>query len=199
MSSDFDELIGREVDGAERERLRRAHDLLVAAGPPPELPPGLERPVRPQRADIIPFFPKRRYAAAAVAALAVAAAAFGGGYLVGHGDQGGFEAVRKVRLHGTGATPTALASIQLGKRDDDGNFPMLVKVSNLPELPPRGYYSLWLTRDGKPVAPCGTFRAHDETTSVTFTVAYSLKRFDGWVVTRQDPGKHQPGPPVLTT
>ena len=34
----FDDLIGEDVPAWERERLRRAHDLLVAAGPPPELP-----------------------------------------------------------------------------------------------------------------------------------------------------------------
>ncbi len=200
MSSEFDELVGDDVPAEERERLRRAHDLLVAAGPPPELPPELEQPVKPPPAVIIPYFPKRRYAAAAVLAAALAALAFGGGYVFGHSTTGGFSAVHKVRMQGTPAAPNALASIQIGHRDEDGNWPMLVKVSNLPKLPPRGYYTLWLTRKGKPIAPCGTFRAHGDKTSVTFTVAYSLKRFDGWVVTRQNPGQHEePGPAVLTT
>src|SRR5947207_753497 len=39
----FDELIGTEATGAERERLHHAHDLLVQAGPPPELPPSLQK------------------------------------------------------------------------------------------------------------------------------------------------------------
>ena len=86
-------------------------------------------------------------------------------------------------MHGTAAAPTALGSIQIGNRDEDGNWPMVVKVSNLAKLPPRGYYTLWLTRKGKPIAPCGIFRAHGDKTSVTFTVAYTLNRFDGWVVT----------------
>jgi len=34
---DFDELVGGDVTGDERERLRRAHELLVHTGPPPEL------------------------------------------------------------------------------------------------------------------------------------------------------------------
>ena len=36
---DFDALVGADVPGEERDRLRRAHELLVAAGPPPELAP----------------------------------------------------------------------------------------------------------------------------------------------------------------
>ena len=34
----FDELIGPDLPPDERERLRRVHELLVAAGPPPEMP-----------------------------------------------------------------------------------------------------------------------------------------------------------------
>ena len=199
MTHEFDELIGPDVPEDERERLRRTHDLLVAAGPPLELPPELEQPVKPPPAVLIPYFPRRRYAAAAVLAAALAALAFGGGYLVGHSTKSGFTAAFKVRMEGTAAAPNALASLQVGKRDADGNWPMLVKVSNLPQLPPHGYYTLWLTRKGKPVASCGTFRARGDKTSVTFTVAYALKRFDGWAVTRQNPGQHEPGPAVLTT
>src|SRR5206468_2040698 len=41
---DFDELVGGgDLEATERERLERVHDLLVAAGPPPELPPALEQ------------------------------------------------------------------------------------------------------------------------------------------------------------
>jgi len=199
MTPEFDDLIGGDVPAAERERLRRAHDLLVAAGPPAELPPELEHPVKPPPEIVIPYFPKRRYAAAAILAAALAAAAFGGGYLFGHSTNSGFSAAFKVRMHGTAATPDALAAIQVGKRDADGNWPMLVKVSNLPRLPAHGYYTLWLSRNGKPTAPCGTFRAHGATTGVTFTVAYTLKRFTGWVVTKQSPGHREPGPVVLTT
>lgn len=196
---DFDELVGVGLPDAERERLERAHNLLIAAGAPPELPPELRDPVRPPRPDIIPFFPRRRYAAAAVAAAAVAALAFGGGYLFGHTNRGGFEVAKNIRMHGTSITPSALAALQLGTRDGDGNWPMRVKISYLPQLPENGYYTLWLTRNGEPVAPCGTFRAHGDKTTVSFTVAYSLRRFDGWVVTRQLPGHHEPGPVVLTT
>ena len=40
----FDELVGAELPPSERERLRLVHDLLVAAGPPPELPKLLASP-----------------------------------------------------------------------------------------------------------------------------------------------------------
>ena len=37
MTPDFDELSAATSTPEERARLRRAHDLLLAAGPPPEL------------------------------------------------------------------------------------------------------------------------------------------------------------------
>jgi hypothetical protein len=203
MTDNFDELFD-DVSPEERARLRAAHDLLLAAGPMPELPPELEEPVAPT-ADIIeyPTYPKRRYVAGAIAAAAVVAVTFGAGYLFGHRDTGSFVAAKTVRMHATPAAPEALASIKLGKHDDAGNWPMLVTVSNLPKLPPGGYYTLWLTRKGKAVAPCGSFHAEGNTSSMTFTVAYSLKRFDGWVVTKTMPGHHatnaEPGTSVLTT
>jgi hypothetical protein len=196
LSDDFDETF-EDLPPEERERLRRAHDLLRAAGPMPELPPRLEEPTAPPEPPLIPFLPKRRSVTAAVAAAAVIAAAFGGGYLVGHrGDT--FAALHNVHMHPTSAAPRALASIQIGKKDSHGNWPMLVKLSGLETLPRGGYYALWLTRNGKPVAPCGWFRA-DGNTSLELTVAYSLKRFDGWVLTKQLPGAHEPGPVLLTT
>jgi len=198
MTPDFDELIGNDLPAEERERLLRAHELLLAAGPMPELPPNLEQAREPQPAEVIPFFNQRRSAVYAIAAAAIALVAFGGGYLAGHRG-GGFTAARTIRMHGTALAPDALASVQIGKANDYGNWPMLVKVSNLPQLPPGGYYTIWLTRNGKAVAPCGTFRAHGNTTSISFTVAYSLTRFDGWVVTKWVPGKKHPGATVLET
>ena len=38
----LDELVGTDTTGAERERLQHVHDLLLEAGPPPELSPELE-------------------------------------------------------------------------------------------------------------------------------------------------------------
>ncbi len=38
----LDELIGADTTGAERQRLQHVHELLLEAGPPPELSPELE-------------------------------------------------------------------------------------------------------------------------------------------------------------
>jgi hypothetical protein len=202
VTPEFEDLIGGDLAPRERERLRRAHDLLVAAGPPPELPPSLENPpVRATRSEIA-YFPRRRWAAVAVAAAAAAAAAFGGGYLVGHngGGNGAFAAPRIVKMHRTAAAPAgAQASLKLGQRDAAGNWPMLVSVSNLRELRKGGYYDLYLTRHGRPIAPCGSFVFRGDRTTLQFTEPYELARFDGWVVTEQPPGQHEPGRVVLTT
>ena len=46
--TEFDDLIDRDgLDVAEEARLRRVHDLLVQAGPPPELPPAHSTPAAP--------------------------------------------------------------------------------------------------------------------------------------------------------
>jgi hypothetical protein len=203
MTRDFDELID-DVEGEERERLRRVHDLLIAAGPAPELTPKLQQPGAPPTADIA-FFPKRRHAAAAVLAAAIAAAAFGGGYLVGHsGDGDTFAAREVVALSATGGAPqNARASIKLGKRDGAGNLQMVVNVGGLEKLEPRAYYRLWLKRREKGTTlPCGDFvvEGPDKRTTVRFTVSYSLKPGDRWIVTEQLPGEHdEPGRLLLTT
>ena len=38
----FRDLVGEGLPPAEQERLERVHEMLIAAGPPPELPPELE-------------------------------------------------------------------------------------------------------------------------------------------------------------
>src|SRR5476649_111704 len=72
----------------EEARPRRAHDLLVRAGPPPDLPPALAAP--PTQASSegtilqFPLLPRRRLALAAVAAATLTLVGFGGGYFLGH-------------------------------------------------------------------------------------------------------------------
>jgi hypothetical protein len=203
---DFDQLFGDEVSGAERERLRGVHDLLVAAGPPPELSPALESPPDVGGAGSgakVLLFPRRRRAALLLIAAALAAAAFGGGYFAGgHGRGSGssFESLRAVQMHGTAAAPrNALATIELGKVDDAGNWPMLVTVQGLPVLGHRAYYELYLTRNGRIAAPCGTFTVHAGTTKVHLNAPYQLSRFDGWVVTKHVVGQSESNEPLLTT
>jgi hypothetical protein len=200
----FEDLVDVEgLDPAEVARLRRVHELLVEAGPPADLPPALERPpgetVSRPAGEIaqFPLLPPRRLVAAIVLAAALVAAAFGAGFLVG--DRGGgtkFEVVRVIPLRGGGG---ALASIQMGKRDEVGNWQMHFSVSGLPKQPEGGYYNLYLVKHGRPVVLCGSFRVHDHTTTLTFTVPYKARRFEGWVVTAQPPGHHTPGRVVLST
>jgi hypothetical protein len=201
VTPDFDEIIGVDLEPEERERLLHAHELLVAAGPPPELPPSLADP-RVPGAEITPFFNRRRNATIAVLAAAIAAAAFGIGYLVGDsGNDGAFAKRATVVMRGTPAAPAgAKGSVALGERDDAGNWQMLVRISNLKKLSGGDYYTLWLTRKGRPIAPCGSFLVKGEkTTEVRFTVAYKLKSFDGWVVTEQARGDREPGRVLLKT
>ena len=201
MSPDFDELVGTDVEPEERERMLRAHRMLVAAGAPPELPPSLANPSRPE-AEVIPLgaVNRRRGAVVALLAAALVALAFGAGFLTGH-HRGGRGAVATVVMRGTPAVPDAEGSIQLGTTDKAGNWPMLVRVSNLPKVSNDVYYTLWLTKKGHAVAPCGSFlvRGGSHPTEVRFTVAYKRSEYDGWVVTKQTRHQRKPGPVLLKT
>jgi hypothetical protein len=197
---DFDELVGGDLAADERSRLRGVHDLLVAAGPPAELSPELER--APSVGGAVHFLPQRRRGAVLLLAAALAAAAFGGGFLTGAFTRGGAtkSAVVVIPMHGTGAAPNALASISLEDVDKAGNWPMRFTVQGLPKLPRGGYYELYLTRHGRLAAACGTFNVHGGRTTVRLNAPYKLKGFDGWVVTRHLPGRPEESTrPVLTT
>jgi hypothetical protein len=194
---DFDELVGADVPPADRERLRTAHDLLVHAGPPPELSPALDPVPWPDEA-LAPIGLQRRrpdrkrswlVIASAVAAIALVA------YVIGHGtgsSSNSFQVLATNHMHGTTLAPRASATIEVGGRGMDGNWPMLVDVINLPPVPDGGYYQLWLSRDRKPVALCGSFNTrHGFETIVRLSAAYSFKRVNGWIVTREVPGVHR--------
>jgi hypothetical protein len=200
VSRDLRELVGDDVPEEELQKLQRAHELLVAAGPPPELPPALaEAPAEELRREPT-FLPPRRLGAALVLAAALLLAAFGVGYLVGNRGGGNqFGAVLAVAMHGTGTAPAALASLQLGARDTSGNWPLRMRVTGLRPLPQGGWYELYLTRHGKLRASCGTFNVHSGTTVVRLNAPYQLKRFDGWVVTAHLPGRRDSNRPLLTT
>ena len=202
MKPDFEDLVGTDLEPEERDRLRRTHDLLIAAGAPPELPPGLADPMGPPEAEVIPFWNRRRNAALAVLAAALAALAFGIGYLTGHTKSGQSFTEGAIVMSGTVAAPEgAHGSVQLGSKDDAGNWPMLVRVSTLQKLSEGAYYTLWMTKKGRPAAPCGSFlvRGGDHPTEVKFTVAYKRSNFDGWVVTKQSRGDRTPGRVLLET
>ena len=188
---DFHELIGDEGSPEELERLRRAHDLLIAAGPPPELSPRLAE--APRAVGRTSWLPQRRRGAAFVLATAVVAAAFGIGFLVGDRGSGEFPAAGEpIAMRAPTAGSPAKASIVIGERDEIGNWPLLVRVSGLPEPPEGVWYELYLTRKGKPAAYCGAFAVNKTgRTVVRFNVPYKLKGFDGWIVTASKPrGAH---------
>jgi hypothetical protein len=195
---DFRALVGEDMPPEEEQRLRRVHELLVEAGPMPELPPSLEEPStekRREHAGVFQLLPRRRVGAALALAAAIALFAFFGGYLAGY-RHGGFTAQYTVPMNGTAGT-AATAKIEIGKRDSHGNWPLQVKVDGLPKLK-RGYYEMWLTR-GKHRWTCGTFAVGGDTTKVRMTIPYDLRRGDGWIVTSQQPGQPSPGRTVLTT
>jgi hypothetical protein len=109
------------------------------------------------------------------------------------------DAVRSVSLRGTALDRDARGTLQLGARDSQGNWPMVLHVKNLETLPEGGYYILYLTRGGKPLAHCGSFNVTRDEVVVRLNAAYEFERFDkdGWVVTRQLPGQHEPTEIVL--
>jgi hypothetical protein len=182
----FEELVGGdEVTPAERERLRRVHELLVAAGPPPDLPPVLERaPIPGARVSLLP---RRRRGALLAFAAALAAAAFGAGYFVG--DRGADSDVLPrdfvLKMQGTQGAPSAVASLVVYEKDDDGNWPMELTARNLPPLGEDGRYELFLTRRGKLAASCGTFFVTSTKAVAHLNAPYELRQYDGWVIVRE--------------
>jgi hypothetical protein len=176
------------------------HELLLEAGPPPELPPTLARAPAPRPASVLAFPQRWRSAALGIAAAALLGAFFVG-YAVGHQRDGGFTAVRTAPpMVGVGPVREARAQIELGAADSDGNWDLQLRVTGLPELPKGDYYTLYLSRGDRPLAPCGTFKVGTgRLTTVQMNVGYDASHFDGWVVTREQPrGKH-PGPVIMVT
>jgi hypothetical protein len=203
---DFDDLVGGDVPAEERERLRRAHELLIQAGPPPELSPELEAVPWPEDA-LAPLWGRRRGRSTSrrplllAAALATAAVV---GFLLGQAtttnNKNSISTRETVHLRGTALAHNALATLRLGKPDDAGNWPMVLHITGLPKLPEGGYYALYLTKAGKPLVSCGTINV-DGTTTVRLSAAYALEAFDrdGWVIVRQTPANNfRPNQVVLT-
>jgi hypothetical protein len=198
----FEDLVGSDdLTPEEETRLRRVHELLLEAGPPPELTRALAEPAAaPDEAEVLHFPLPRRLAVSLVAAAAIVIAGFGIGYLVGHAKTKpeSFAAKRVVSMHGS--TPGGVGVLRIAERDDVGNWPMELQVRGLPKQPRRSAsYELWLTKNGKPVADCGSFRVDAGETTVRLSVPYRFSEYDGWVVTVQPHGDGAPGPIVLTT
>ena len=182
MSDRFDELVGHVDDPRERERLRRVHQLLLSVEAPPEVSPSLQQPSAPGPVRLVPH---RHRGALALLAAALAAAAFGAGWLGGaRSDDVAPE--REIVMQGVGETRGSFATIELLPEDSSGNWPMRVLVRGLqPSKDRADYYELWLTNDGKLADSCGRFTVHAGLTTVTLSVPYPLRAYDGWVVTRR--------------
>jgi Anti-sigma-K factor rskA len=176
---DFEDLVGSDLEPTERARLQRVHDLLVEAGPPPEL--AAELGGAAPAAATVHARARRRLRALALAA-AFGALVFALGFVAGDraNDYGTF---RVEVMTGSGAAEGASARIEIFDKDDAGNWPMELDVSGL--MPPASgrLYELWLTRDGQPAAFCGSFLADpDGRTLVPLNAPWRLDEFDGWVV-----------------
>jgi len=194
----LDELIGTETTGEERARLRQVHEMLLDAGPPPELSPKLEAGptlgMTLHRKRVL----KRRAMLLLAATLAVVGV-FLAGYAVADRGGGGTSPVLRQALEGTALAPQAQGTLEVWD-SRDGNWPMTLSVVGLKQLPPHSYYEVYLLRHGKPWGSCGTFRVQSPNpgvVTVTLTAPYTLRKGDSWVVTL--PGAHgtEPGKPVL--
>ncbi|MGH3065565.1 MAG: hypothetical protein ACRDOF_04605 [Gaiellaceae bacterium] len=169
---DFDTIVGSDLDPAERARLRRVHELLIEAGPPPELGAG---------ATVVALRPRRRRVALVALAAALGLGLFGAGWAVGHGDEPGTFDV--VTMTGSPYTTGLSASLTIFDADEAGNWPMELEIEGLEPSGDDRPYELWLTRKGKLAAPCGSFLAEPGgRTVVPLNAPYRLKDFDGWVV-----------------
>jgi hypothetical protein len=191
---DFRDLVGNDLAPDEEARLRRAHELLVDAGPPPELPQRLAEPPTPQGRLIT--LAQRRLRTGLVLAAALVLGAFAVGYLVGAGNESsesGFEPVQTAVL---GKSGDRLAVVRIGETDGDGNTTMLVTLENLDHLSGGDYYTLFMTRGGsKVMVTCGTFNVDDDkTTTVRFNVGYEIDRYDGLLLAEYRLATHKNKP-----
>jgi len=197
---DLHELIN-DTSPEERDRLQRVHDLLVQAGPPPELPPALSEaptPAQMPRQEELGWLPPRRSGRILTLAAGFAVVALALGYLVGRHGAGFHTQFTKV-MHATKADRSAQAVLAVGKLDAAGNWPLQLTVTGLRRLPTGGYYELWLTKQGRPGASCGTFRVESGQTIVRLNAPYDFRKYSGWIVVAKLPGKPESTTPLLKT
>jgi hypothetical protein len=190
---DLRDLVGNELEPGERERLERVHDMLIAAGPPPELPQELAEPPRPEGKLV--ELARRRLRTGLVLAAAIAIAVFAVGYFLGARGESSSLDFTAEKTAVLGKSPDRLAVVQIGQIDEDGNRPMVVNVDGLDHLKDGDYYTLFMTRNGKPVVTCGTFNVGEKgVTTVRLSVAYDLARFDGLMLSKYSREQHENTP-----
>ncbi|HEX4520477.1 MAG TPA: hypothetical protein VH063_12935 [Gaiellaceae bacterium] len=205
MTPDFEEMVDLTgLSSEDTSRLRNVHDMLVAAGPPAELPADLgTAPAGVGEAEVVSLAShrRRRTAVGALIAATVAAACFGGGYVIANqASPSAIHAVRVVSMQGNGAQQNSEASLTVGSADGNGNWPLRLTVNGLQPLPNDSRYYLMVWQGGKPAGFCGTFEvSKNGPTTVTFNVAYKITKSTKWVVTQIAPGVKFPGHVVMTT
>jgi hypothetical protein len=172
MTPDFDELVGTDLDPGERDRLERVHELLVAAGPPPDM----------TAARVVDLPRRRRRGAVLAIAAALAVSAFAlGAALVDRSDGRSVDFVEA--MTGTPAAARASASLVVFDVDEAGNWPMELTVEGLPPAASGRAYELWLTRDGELEALCGGFLTDESGfASVPLNAPYEFDESVGWVI-----------------
>jgi hypothetical protein len=174
---DFHELVGGDVSPDERIELERVDALLRAAGPPPaEVPSSLTR--RVEQIGTHPVWTWRRAGLAAALAATLAALFFGIGRWT-EADDGSYRAA--IPLQATSSSSRAEGLIKVGEKDSNGNWTIRLEVKGLPPLAGDRYYVLWLAKDGKYAATCGSFNVKGDTV-VSMTAGYRLSDYDAWVI-----------------
>jgi hypothetical protein len=196
---DFETMAGGpDLGEAERMRLLRAHDAVIAAGPLAELPPHMAQ--APQVGAEVVALPSGRRRSYLLVAAAVALVAFAiGSATAGRKQAAPFAAAWTHPMTGTALAPGAKATIAGTETDSAGNWKMLFKTTGLPKVHGHQYYVLWLTKHGRPVAMCGSFLVGDGTTVATYVEPYEVHEFDGWAVTLWEGPKAPVGKPLLKT
>ena len=174
----FEELVGAEPTGAERERLQSVHELLLEAGPPPELTPEIEAgPTLGMTLGRIRRLTdsRRRFYIPAVAAAVFIAA------LIGFSLSSPSTGLVAIPLTGTAAAPHAAGTLAL-LTPTATSQPMVVNVQGLKP----GTYAVYLSRAGRSWEKCGTFLVKNLASGRRTTIdsPYRAKRGDTWVVTR---------------
>ena len=182
--TDFRDLVGDDLGPDDRAKLERVDRLLRSVqAPPSEVPGSLDRAVNRIGTERR-VWTTRRLAVALALAAAWAALFFG----VGRWSTGGAPHYRAtIQMKPGASNPRASALIKLGDRDASGNWKLKLQVDGLPELGGDGYYVLWLAKNGKYAATCGTFKVRGDTT-IDMTVSYRLSEYDAWVISEAREG-----------
>lgn len=202
---DFNDLVGTETTGAQRERLLQAHELLLQAGPPAELPPQLLKPPSMEVPRLEQRRKTKRRVLLLLAATLTVVAVFFAGYAVSNQRRGSApkssSTAKVIPLKGTALAPRARGTLEVW-HSPDGNLPMRLNVVGLRKLPPHSYYDVYLVRDGQlePWGLCGSFVVGGSSSRVLtlkFNAPYGHEKGDSWVVTRPGPAGAEPGKTVL--